>query len=747
MSGITANAQPTDATLRVIVISEDEGTPVTGANILLTIPEGDTLRAGVSDIDGFYEFSGIPPGNYQIHISYIGFETQRETITLEESETRIHRSELVTSVSELDELVIGVIRGAVRREAGMQTITSVDLDRIPTPGPGGDLTVYLQTLPGVVTSGDRGGEMYIRGGTPAQNLMLVDKMPVIKPFHISNLFSAFPQEIISSVDMYAGGFGAEYASATSSVLDVSLRQGNMRNFQSQAAVSPYMSSFQAEGPLTTDKASLLVMGRYSTIEQAAPPLTGKEVPLLFHDMTARLSINWEGITCSVTGLNTFDRGKINPQREVRLSWSNTTIGTRCLGYAEELRHAVDFTIGYSGYQSSETGIDNTGRSAGVQMGFLRMDNGGDLFGTPVNYGFQWILTRYNAQLDDPFSEIRNSGVRFADLGSSLEIFTSVFSGYLSTNWQPREDLTITPGLTTQIRQSYLAPTVEPRLRVTWSPGGSDRQEVSLAAGRYFQMMDGITDERDAGTVFYVYKPVDEGDPLPESLHAILGYRSDLSRNLTANLEGYAKKHKNIPVAEWTREPGNTIRTAQADGFTYGLDLQFEADLNSFYFSLGYGWSQVTYEALSEDLVAWVDEPVFRYHPSHDRRHQLNLLSSYHIAGFTFNASWRFNSGAPFTQIFAYDMILNVPKQHPLADRGRIVTLYSEPFDGRMPSFHRLDVSVDRSFQILPGLELEAELGAINAYNIRNVFYFDVNTLQQVDQMPLLPYMSIGARFN
>jgi len=249
------STQSGDATLCVIVISHDDGTFITGANILLTQPEGDTLRAGVSDVNGFNEFSGISPGTYEIHISYIGFAAQRETITLEADETRIHKTELAASVAELDELVVGVRRGAARRETGMQTITSVDLDRIPTAGRGGDLTVYLQTLPGVVTSGDRGGEMYIRGGTPAQNLMHVDNMPVVKPFHISNLFSAFPQDIISNVDMFAGGFGAEFTGATSSVVDDKLRQGNMRNVQSKAAISPYMFSFLAEGPIARDKTS------------------------------------------------------------------------------------------------------------------------------------------------------------------------------------------------------------------------------------------------------------------------------------------------------------------------------------------------------------------------------------------------------------------------------------------------------------------------------------------------------------
>lgn len=159
----------------------------------------------------------------------------------------------------------------------------------------------------MVTSGDRGGELFIRGGTPAQNLILVDNIPVIKPFHISNLFSAFPQETISSAELYAGGFGAEYAGATSAVLDVNLRQGNMRRFEGSAAASPYMLSMRLEGPLKRDEQSLLFMGRTSMLERTAPTLIGQDVPLTFYDMTTRYSVNWAEVVCSITGMHTYDQ--------------------------------------------------------------------------------------------------------------------------------------------------------------------------------------------------------------------------------------------------------------------------------------------------------------------------------------------------------------------------------------------------------------------------------------------------------
>lgn len=743
---IPAHAQTESATLRILAITEEEGTPVIGATVMLTIPDADTLHAGVTDADGFHEFSGITPRTYRIHISYIGFETYRERITLELGETRVYQPELARSTEKLGELTIQARGGSVRREAGRQTITAEQINRIPTPGPGGDLTMYLQTQPGVVTSGDRGGELYIRGGTPPQNLITVDKLPVIKPFHISNLFSAFPQEIISRVDFYAGGFGAEYTGATSAVMDVNLRQGNMRGFEAEAAASPYILSFQAEGPLKQDEQSLLFMGRTSLLEQTGPTLTGRDVPLKFYDLTARYSINWEGITCSITGLHTYDRGKINPDRDVELTWDNLAVGTRCLGYAEDLNQAFEFTIGYSGYDSSEDGFDDTVRESGLNMGFLRFDNSWNLMGLPVNYGAQFDITHYSALLEDPFAERNEQGEpRFPQLDSELDEITSTVSGYLYADWQPSESLTITPGIASQMRLKTVEPTLEPRLRVSWNPGGSEKQEFNLAVGRYIQVREGITDERDAGTVFYVYKPVGPEDPLPESLHGILGWRREFSDHLETSLEGYAKRQKHTPVAQWTREPGNTLNTALADGLTYGVDLQVELDWYPLFITLGYGLAEVTYEADSDDLVAWIDRETFRYNPSHDRRHQFNLTAGYQLAGFNIGLNWQYSSGNPYTQLFALDMILDVSTQHPLQDRGNVVSLYSEPFDARFPSFHRLDVSIAKTIDITPSLSLKTKIGAVNAYNIQNIFYFDVNTLQQVNELPFLPYFSLSTR--
>jgi len=736
-------AQAQSSTLRIIAISEDEGTPVISATVVLSIPEGDTLKVGVTDVHGFVELSNLEPGSFQVSVSYIGFERNTSIVDLNPGQVTLHRPELRRDTAMLDELVVSVRRGSVQREAGMQTITPEDLSRVPSPGPGGDLTAYLQSLPSVVTTGDRGGELYIRGGTPSQNLVLIENMPIIKPFHISNLFSAFPQDVLSSVDVYAGGYGAEYSGATSAVLDVNLRQGNMRRFQSKAAISPYILSFQAEGPVKTDKQSFLLMGRYSVIEETAPKLTTDDVPLNFYDLIARYSINMDNVVCNFTGMLTNDSGRINPVRNLVLSWRNTVIGTRCLGFSEELNHAIDFTIGYTGYSSTEKGLDDFGRESNINMGYMRMDNRAQFFGLPSSYGFKLEFIQYSALLDEPFAENRGDEVRFQGLSASLDEIFVTFSMYTAFDWQISQNLLIKPGVATQGNLRDIVPTIEPRVRMFWNPNGNDDIEFTLAAGRYVQMYEAINDERDAGTVFYVYKPSKVDDPLTESLHGILGYRHQINDWLGINLEGYIKDQKNIPVARWTREPGNTLETGLVKANTIGLDAQIEVNFRNIFLSAGYGLSEVTYEAPSAELVAWIDREIFRYNPSHDRRHQLNVISSITLGKYDANINWQFSSGSPFTRLFAIDLALvGMPRQNPLDNQGTALTLFSEPYDGKLPSFQRIDVSVNRTFELSRVFHIETEIGAINTFNTTNVFYFDVNTLQQVNQLSLMPYISL-----
>ncbi len=727
-----------DATLRVLLTSDEDGNPVIGATVTLSEPDADEfLHAGTTNNDGFLELSGIETGDYQLQISYIGYETYTDEISLTADDLKVERITLKPDPGELDEIIIQEERRVTTGQVGVRSISGTEVERVPTPGPGGDLASYIQTLPGVVMSGDRGGELHIRGGTPAQNHVRVDNLPITKPFHISNLFSAFPDETIQNVDMYAGGFGAEYMGATSSVIDVSLRPGNMREYRGSAAYSPYLVSLMGEGPIQEDRQSLMVMGRHSVIEQSAPHLTGEDVPIEFYDVMARYSLQTDIMNCNATGMHTSDRGEINPDRDIQLAWTNTVIGARCLGFDEMFDQPFDITLGYSGFQNIEGTMDDPERSSSIHQVFFQLIHEHTYFGLPFDYHLGLNFASYSAELGERFTTFEN-----------FDLYPMLVQTGLSTDLTPFDELTIRPSIGTQITsQNVSEPSFEPRLRISYQPDGTSNQELSFAVGRYHQFVSGITDERDAGNVFTVWSPIDRGDPLPGATHYILGYEQRIGQSFRANLEGYYKDHQNIPVSKWTPEARLSLETTLAEGHTYGVDARVEYDRFPFFFYVGYGWGRVEYEATSEDLGAWIEEPVFGYNPAHDRRHQLNAVGSYNLYGYTLNVRWEFGSGNPYTQVYGYDLSLTLPDQHPLRDSGTAMTLYNEPYGARLPSYHSLDISLERTFQLSAITSLDAQIGTINVYDRNNIFYYDLNSLQRIDQTPLLPYASMQINFN
>ena len=131
---------------------------------------------------------------------------------------------------------------------GVQKIDPVAINKLPSVGEP-DLAQYLQVLPGVVFTGDQGGQLYIRGGLPIQNKVLLDGMVIYNPFHSIGLFSVFDNDIMRSADVFSAGFGAEYGGRTSSIMDITTRDGNKKHLSGKVSASTFGAKLTLEGPL------------------------------------------------------------------------------------------------------------------------------------------------------------------------------------------------------------------------------------------------------------------------------------------------------------------------------------------------------------------------------------------------------------------------------------------------------------------------------------------------------------------
>jgi hypothetical protein len=346
--------------------------------------------------------------------------------------------------------------------------------------------------------------------------------------------------------------------------------------------------------------------------------------------------------------------------------------------------------------------------------------------------------QYDFGLEEPFLQFQ-----------SEERFLLKGALHMGAEWEWDDSFFINPSVAAQIPMSWGELSLEPRLRTSYRPGGSENTKFTAGGGYYYQFISGISDERDAGSSFQVWTPTPfENHPL-QAIHGLLGWNQRLLPSLHLSLEGWYKKLQNLPVPEWTPVARFNTNLVRADGTAFGADFSAQYERGPLRLSLTYGYGQITYHAARSTLGGWVDEPVVEYTPPHDLRHKVGLTASIDVNQFTAGVKWEYSSGLPMTKVYGFDTMLEIRglRDLPFQDVGTPRALYNRPYSSRLPAYHRLDVSLERQFDLSPTLGLTTEAGAINAYDRANVFYVDIYSLDRVDQLPVLPYLTFQLTFN
>ncbi len=748
------------AVLSGFVTDSSDGQPLTGANVLLQkLPDSTASYGGATDADGVYLIKGIRPGRYEMRVSFVGYVSHLDTLTLDSGQQQTINVSIGASESALEEVIVEEEQGeAVDVAAGRERIDPVEVERIPTPDVSGDLSSYLTVLPGVVTLADRGGQLFIRGGEPAQNMVLLDGMVLYKPFHLLGFYSAFPADIIDHADVYAGGFGAEYGRRLSSVIDVATRAGNKRHLAGRVSISPFMSELRLEGPLGTERVSALVSGRQSMLERGAAPLIGEELPFQFGDAFGKVHVDLdENSRLSVSAVRTYDRGTLRPDSEVEtlpeetiladpfgeIRWQNWGIGARHLAVPSTLPVVTDFSLSLSGHRTELGPPDAPTRSSSVRTTRIAFDARFPGDRLTMQAGFEGSFSRLSHDLGGLYQDT------FTDDLTTLD--------HIVMYVEPEVNLgavRLQPGLRLQFLKSQFNPFLAPRLRMSWETG---RHRVSAASGLYYQEAVGLSDRRDAASVFTAWTNIPKHSGLPRddvrrgqtprAVHGVLGYRVGLLPEVTLSLEGYYKHLSDLFIAEWTAFPRFTTRLQPADGRSYGAEVRLEGEWGPFYGYLGYGYSNTLYNARQSEIELWYGTEDLRFRPPHDRRHQLSVLLNVEVGGFDASARWQFASGRPYSRIVGFDGFAPVTRVGDATEfPGTRRVIYAAPFDGVLPPYHRLDVSAEQSFALGSDLELSVQAAVVNAYHRRNIFYLDTFTLKRVDQLPFTPSVGVALRY-
>ncbi len=756
-----AFSQSSMGTVRGFVYLKDSGEPVLFTNVIV---KGTTMGIA-TDVNGYYSISKIPPGTYTIMIaSSLGYDTLQETFSVKAGEIVSKKLYLVKSNVKLKEIEVSAAQEAKETETqvSVNRIDPIAIKKLPTVGGEPDLAQYLQVLPGVIFTGDQGGQLYIRGGSPIQNKVLLDGMIVYNPFHSIGLFSVFDADIIRNADVYSGGFGAEYGGRISSIMDISTRDGNKKRIAGKIAASPFGAKILVEGPLkkykegSSSTISYLISAKTSYLPTTSKTLYSyvdkNGLPFSFNDYYGKVSFNSNnGSKLNLFGFNFND--KVNYQSIQNMNWDSYGGGGNFLLVPQNSPILVNGNFAYSQYKvvlkpegQSEKMSKIKGFNMGIGFTYFMAKNelnyGIDVNGFSTDFDFYNSVNRHLVQQEN----------------------TTEIGGYAKYKWiSKNKKLLLEPSFRLQYYASLANTSPEPRLSIKWNI--TKKIRFKGATGMYSQNLIATNTDRDVVNLFYGF--LSGPDNLPENYtdrngtkhdvtaklqkanHYVAGFEFDLTHHLDLNVEAYLKDFKQLTSLNskkiFDSDPDYVIET----GVAKGIDVVLKYDYKRFYFWVVYSLGQVThYDGTNLNSKGEATE----YRPHYDRRHNFNIVASYTFGknlNWEFNARWNLGSGFPFKPTGGFYEDLNFQQginTNYTSTNGDLNYFYDESQVKELPWYHRLDITIKRTFQLFENTKLEIAAGATNVYNRQNVFYFDRVEYKRVDQLPILPTLSVIMTF-
>jgi len=760
--GFSTSVQAQEAAVRGFVYEASNGEPVIFSNVYL---EGTTHGAS-TDINGYYSITKVPAGEYMLLVTFLGYDTIRQEIVLKPGEVQNQKFNLKESSVSLETVNITAekIESRTETKTSVISITPKILKKIPSIGGQADLAQYLQVVPGVVFTGDQGGQLYIRGGSPIQNKVLLDGMIVYNPFHSIGLFSVFDTDMIRNAEVFTGGFSADYGGRISSIMDITTRDGNKNRIGGKVGASTFGAKVMLEGPISRAKeengssSSFIFSVKNSYLEQTSKSLYNyvdeDGLPFNFLDLYGKLSINASnGSKINFFGFSFDD--KVNNYKSLSdFGWNSVGGGSNFLIIPGSSPVLIEGNIAYSSYKATLAEASAPDRSSsinGFNMGFhFTYFLGKDL----VKYGIE--LLGFKTEFDFTNGVGRNI---------NQTENTTELAGYVRYKGNFGK-LLFEPSFRVQWYASLSNISPEPRLSMKYLV--NDWFRIKLATGMYSQNLIAANSDRDVVNLFYGFLSGPDNLPnrfdgeeithkLQKANHYILGTEIDLTNRINLNVEGYLKDFKQLTNLNRNKlfnentAPANTPDIYKKDfiiekGKAYGGDIALKYEDTHWYIWSVYSLGFVTkeYEKSPGELIS--------YRPHYDRRHNVNLLISY-TAGdrrqWEFGARWNYGSGFPFTQVQGYYEYLNfgqgVNTDYTNAN-GELGILYGDLNEGELPSYHRLDFDVKRRFYFSERTQLEVNVSVTNLYNRENVFYVDQITSDVVRQLPLMPSFGMTLSF-
>ena len=728
------------ASIDGFVTDRESGEYLAYARVSVTVDSSATPIGAMTNQGGYFALSGLPEGRLNLLCQAFGYK--RFTAPVELITTASLRYDVKMEPEPFAQQQVEVTAETKKQEAELQTgfaeLSAKRLQRMPGAVEQ-DIIRSLQFLPGIQSASDISSGLYIRGGGPDQNLILLDQIPLYNPTHAFGFLSTFNPDAIKDVTLYKGAYPASYGGRLGSVLDVANRDGNRKEFHGRGGMSVIAGKLTMEGPVGTGSWILSARRTYLDPILDAARSGGDEIPdYYFYDLNARVNQSYGAndnlILSGYRGRDNLhldlDRGSF-----VNLFWGNMA-GTAKWTHLFEPGLFGNFLLAASEYKS-ETKVS--------------------IFETPI--AFRNRLLDVTAKADVSWRAGRDHEVSAGLLGSHY-IFTfdsefnkevqpglderpNALSAYVEDQWAADPVTTIRPGVRVELFGDDGRLSVEPRLSA--SRAVTEHVRVKGGGGVYNQHLQLVTTEGFSGGDVWV--PTDQSAKPGRSWQLVGGTEWEPSLKHSFSVEGYYTWLRNLVQIDNTTAADAQGRTTEdlfitgGRGFATGVELFAQQRTGPVTGWVGYtlGWTRRRWTEVNQGRT---------FPPKYDRRHDLKVVADYKRGKWGYGVNFVLGSGQAFTPAGARYLITNPASGEP-PDDG--IILPADKNSARLLPFHRMDVSVTREGHLF-GAKAEWFLQIFNLYKRKNEWFIQYDTQdpetkpEVTHQLPIIPTVGVNFEF-